>query len=202
MTNEPDARDRWESYYARTRGRPPRDTLLFAADRFAAPGFAVDLGAGGGRDTIELLRRGWRVLAADEAAASAEALARLAAETDLPAGAALETLTARFEEAAWPACDLVNASFALPLLPKARFPDLWRRIVGSLRPGGRFAGQLFGLKDSWAGDPGITHLSRGEVDGLLAGLDVELFREEESDATTPRGRPKHWHLYHVVAAKP
>jgi tellurite methyltransferase len=55
------------AYYDGVKGRPPRPTLSRAADAFAGPGFAVDLGCGDGRDTIELLRRGWRVLAIDAA---------------------------------------------------------------------------------------------------------------------------------------
>jgi trans-aconitate methyltransferase len=42
--------------------------------------FAVDLGCGAGRDTAELLRRGWRVLAID---AEAEAIRRLLERRDL-----------------------------------------------------------------------------------------------------------------------
>src|SRR5690348_1289170 len=98
----------WSAYWDAAAGRPPRRTLLEAADRFTAPGFAVDLGCGDGRDAVELLRRGWRVLAID---AEAEALRRLEARPDLPAGAALELRCARFEDEAWPDCDLVNASF-------------------------------------------------------------------------------------------
>ena len=30
---------------------------------------------------------------------------------------------------------------------------------------------------------------------------TELFDEEESDAVTPRGKPKHWHIFHVVARR-
>ena len=47
------------------RRRPARDAASTRLDRFAAPGLAVDLGAGTGRDTAELLRRGWRVIAID-----------------------------------------------------------------------------------------------------------------------------------------
>jgi hypothetical protein len=35
----------------------------------------------------------------------------------------------------------------------------------------------------------------------LAGFEVELFEEEEADSTTPRGKPKHWHIFHIVARK-
>ena len=193
----------WRDYYQRTGERPPCETLLFALDRAAetAPGVgqAVDIGCGTGRDAIELLRRGWSVLAID---AEPDAIAGLRARPDLPPDARLETLVARFEDADWPACDLVNASFALPLCPPEAFGGLWRRIVASLRPGGRFAGQLYGNRDSWVGRPGMTFFTRAEAEALLAPLEVELFREEEDDGVTPRGSAKHWHIFHIVARKP
>jgi SAM-dependent methyltransferase len=191
----------WTAYYDATSGRPPRRTLIAALDAFppaAAPRFAVDLGCGEGRDAIELLRRGWRVLAIDAAPLAIE---RLRARPDLPDGAPLETRCARFEETEWPTSDLVNASFALPICPPELFPALWRRVLGSLRPGGRFAGQLYGERDGWAGRPDMTILDRAAAERLLDGLAVELFLEEESDAVTPRGERKHWHIFHVVARK-
>src|SRR5690606_23230616 len=144
----------WKSYYERTGSRPPRETLLFALDRFEAehlPGdrrFAIDLGCGNGRVTIELLRRGWRVLAVD---AEQSAIDGLLARPDLPAGAAPETLVARFDTIDLPSADLVNSSFALPLVPPADFPVLWDRILAALRSGGRVSCQLYGDRDSWVG---------------------------------------------------
>jgi tellurite methyltransferase len=192
--------DGFSAYYDATSTRPPRPTLLFALERFGTQaGFAVDLGCGEGRDAIELLRRGWSVLAID---AETEAIERLRARRDLPAGAALETRVARFEACDWPRCDLVNASFALPLVVPEGFAPLWRRILDSLRPGGRFAGQLYGERDGWAGNPGITHHDRAGVERLASGLEIELLEEEESDAVTPRGKAKHWHIFHLVARVP
>ena len=189
--------DGFADYYDATAGRPPRRTLLTALERFgAAAGDAVDLGCGDGRDAIALLRRGWSVLAID---AEKDAITRLRARADVPPGARLETRVARFEAAAWPACDLVNASFALPLCPPTMFPALWQKIVNSLRPGGRFAGQLYGGRDDWAGRPGITHHDHTTIERLLVGLEAELIEEEESDTVTPRGAAKHWHIFHVVA---
>ena len=191
-------RSAWSDYYAKMAGRPPRRTLLAALEKFAAAGDAVDLGCGDGRDTVELLRRGWTVLAID---AEPEALERLRARPDLPKGARLETRCARFEETDWPPADLVNSSFALPLAAPERFPALWAKITASLKPGGRFSGQLFGERDSWRGEKAITFLSRDAALRLLTGFDIELFDEEESDAVTPRGKAKHWHLFHVVAKR-
>jgi tellurite methyltransferase len=198
MTHDRDSD--WQEYYERTSGRPPRRTLLVALERFGAGDgrAAVDLGSGDGRDTIELLRRGWRALAID---AEPAAIERLKTRADLPAGAPLETLCARFEDAAWPMVDLVNASFALPLCPPERFAEVWARIERQLKPGGRFSGQLFGHRDEWHGEAGITFHQGDEIERLLAGFAVELLDEEETDTATPYGKPKHWHLFHIVARK-
>ena len=85
----------WGRYFDLA-GDDPRPTLLDALDRFAAPGLAVDLGAGTGRDTAELLRRGWSVIAID---GEPEAIERLHALVGGPSRARLETRVGRFEEA-------------------------------------------------------------------------------------------------------
>lgn len=182
--------------YLRLAGDDPRPTLVDAVGRFAAPGLAVDLGAGAGRDTAELLRRGWSVVAIDR---EQDALDRLHALVG-PDSARLQTRRARFEEAEWPDCDLVNASFALPFCPPAAFAATWTRIVASLRPGGRFCGQLFGVRDQWAGS-GIVAVTPAELDELLAPFEVERCDEVETDGRTVVGTPKHWHVYHLVVRK-
>lgn len=194
----------WSAYYEKTGTRPPRETLLFALDRFDdepddVPKFAVDLGSGSGRDAIEMLRRGWRVLAVD---AEPDAIDALTNRPDLPANAEVSGMVARFEDAAWPECALVNSSFALPLCTPSGFTRVWRRIRTTLRPGGRFAGQLYGNRDSWAGHDGMTFHTRAEVEALLADFAVERLDEEEDDSVTPRGEAKHWHVFHIVARIP
>lgn len=190
---------RFRAYHAAVAGRPPRATLLRALAAFEAEnrvGFAVDLGAGEGRDAIALLQRGWSVLAIDS---DATALAHLRARRDLPPSARLVIRHGSFVDASWPRADLVNASFALPLCPPKRFPDLWARLRASLLPDGRFAGQLYGERDSWAARPGLTTHGRDTARALLAGWTIEMFEEEETDAVTPRGEAKHWHIFHIVA---
>jgi len=156
---------------------------------------AIDLGCGAGRDIVEILRRGWRVVAVDS---EPEALRQLEAR-NLPN---ITPVLARFEEVPLPlGVHLVNSSFALPLCEPARFHELWRRIVEALPAGGRFSGQWYGPHDSWVGRPGMTFLGRDEAVALLDGFDLEMFEEEETDGTTPRGNPKHWHIFHIVARK-
>jgi tellurite methyltransferase len=197
---------KWTRYYDAA-GEQPRATLLFALERFEAEAgakgrglFAVDLGCGTGRDTVELLRRGWRVLAID---AEAEAIHRLLRRGDLDSDSAvrLATRVARFENAGWPEADLINSSYALPFCPPHQFGAVWHRVVASLRPGGRFSAQLFGDRDGWATQPDMSFQTREDAEELLRGLEVEHFDEVEEDGQTAVGDPKHWHLFQVVARK-
>jgi membrane dipeptidase len=185
----------WSRYFRRA-GFDARPTLLEAAGRFPEPGLAVDLGAGTGRDTLELLRRGWRVIAVDREAEAIERLVELAGADS----ARLETRLGRFEDAEWPRCNLLNASYALPFTARDEFPGLWQRIVDSIVAGGRFSGQFFGPNDDWA-RTGVRVQSRAEVERLLEAFEVERLEEFDEDGTTTVGKSKHWHLFHVVARK-
>lgn len=192
-------------YFEAVAGKPPRDTLLFALDRFdqsdiGEPPHAVDLGCGEGRDTAELLRRGWRVTAID---GHPEAIARLLARDDIPSDARsrVTTLLAPFENLVIPRCDLLNASFALPFCPPGYFDTLWDSIVAAIAPGGRFAGQLFGDRDTWATLPDRTHHTREQVDQLLSSFSVEMLEEADQPGNDAHGNAKHWHVYHIVARK-
>jgi len=113
----------------------------------------------------------------------------------------LTTVEVNFAEMQLRHCDLVNASFASPFCEPRHFPDFWSRIVAAIRPGGRFAGQFFGTRDSWASLPDRTHHSRDEVVKLLEGFAIEMMHEEERDDTPEVRNPKHWQLFHVVAKK-
>lgn len=191
----------WPGYFAAMAGKPPRETLLDALARFEGqtPADAIDLGSGEGRDTEELLRRGWRVLAIDS---SPEGMQILEHRPGLVGRERLTTRVAAFEDLGeLPKVMLLNASFSLPFCHPDHFEGLWGSITRAILPGGRFAGQLFGDRDSWASIPDRTHHSRGEVEGLLAGFDVETLTENESDAVDHQGRPKHWHMFHIVARK-
>ena len=124
--------ERWREYYEARQGYPARPTLTLALRRFeedATPvesPVAVDMGCGDGPDTLELLRRGWRVFAFD---GQEEAIRRLRERSDLPPNAVLEARVQRFENATWPDAHLINASYAPAVLPARRFS----RIMGAAR---------------------------------------------------------------------
>ncbi len=193
---------RWTDYYQAVAGRPPRETLLIALERFSAESSprktAVDLGCGDGRDTVELLRRNWRVIAVD---GEPEAIDRLRRRSDINR-TYLETRVQRFEELTLPPdVDLVNASFCLPFCPPDFFTGLWQEVVTALKPGGRFCGHLFGDRDSWAEYHDISFHTRPQLEQLLTPFEIELLDEEEHPGKTALGEEKHWHLYNIVARK-
>lgn len=200
----------YSAYYNAVAGRPPRDTLVEALAHFDTESlnqdqtpvppsrFAVDLGCGEGRDTVELLRGGWRVLAID---GEAEAIARLLERPDINRQL-LETRVVLFQDVVLPeSVDLVNASFSLPFCPPKFFPSLWEKIISSLRSGGRFCGQLFGNRDSWAIYTSMNHHTTQQVEMLLQLFEIEILHEEDHPGKTAIGEEKHWHIFHIVARK-
>jgi SAM-dependent methyltransferase len=192
----------WPGYFGAVLGKGARETLVAALDWFAQEGlnegFAVDLAAGEGRDTLELLKRGWQVVAMD---GHPDAFSYLWPRVPEALKPLLTTAEVKFAEVQIPHCDLVNASYALPFCEPRHFLGLWSGIVAAIRPGGRFAGQFFGRRDSWASLPERTHHSRDEVLKLLEGFEIDMMKEVELDDTPVMRNPKHWQLFHVVARK-
>lgn len=159
----------------------------------------MDLGCGVGRDTFELLRRGWNVLAVDNEPNAIRWIRSAVPPENRPR---LKTRLASFENLRLPKCDLVNATYSLPFCQPKRFDSFWRRITMSLRSGGRFSGQFFGVCDEWAGDSDLAFHTANQVKALLSRLRTEFLLGKEWDGTTASGRKKHWHVFCVVARKP
>ncbi|HEY5630117.1 MAG TPA: class I SAM-dependent methyltransferase [Candidatus Limnocylindrales bacterium] len=201
----------WPDYYAVTVDRPAWGTTMDAADRFAAedadlghtrpqadPRLAVDLGCGAGRDTRELLRRGWRVLAVDREATAIEAVTAATPEADRDR---LEGVVAELATFELPPCDLVVASVSLQLLSPADYAGVFERLTAALRPGGRFAGLLYGDRDEAAGDPDCTCPSPDAIRDYLRAFEIESWHEREEDGHMALGAPHHIHLIEVVARR-
>ncbi|WP_256680754.1 hypothetical protein [Pseudomonas sp. LTJR-52] len=94
---------------------------------------------------VQVLARGWDVIAVD---AQAEALERLSIRVSEGQHQRFTTLLqTRFETLEVPKCQLINASFSLPFCEPSSF-TLWHSISTALRPNGLLAGQLFGPRDS------------------------------------------------------
>jgi len=186
----------WTDYYEGSKDREPRPLLLEALSRFGEDrADAVDLGSGAGVDTIAMLAHGWSVLAVDE---QGEAIDRLRARVPPDLEARLATLVSSMEDVELPPVDLVWASFSLFFCRPDRFADVWARISDAIRPGGRFAGQILGDRDTWAARDDITSFPLDEARALFGPFEIESFEEEENDGEPG---PKHWHVFHVMARR-
>jgi SAM-dependent methyltransferase len=193
----------WEDFYLAIEGRELRPLFVDAipylptAAAGEPPLTAIDLGCGDGTETLELLRRGWTVLAVD---GSADGIARLRKAVRPADEARLTTRVASFSDAGIPPADLVYAGLSLPFSARHEFDEAWRKIRLALRPGGLFVGHFFGPNDDWADTPDMTFHTREEVDTLLAGFEIEKLHEQDEDGEAVSG-PKHWHVFHVIARK-
>lgn len=192
----------WETFYTNVSGRQPRELLLDVLKRFeqeplANDRKAIDLGCGDGTETALLLANGWHVLAIDSEPA---AFNHLKAKIASAAQERLQTQIAKFETVELAPADLIYAGYSIPFCHPQHFDALWHKIGDNLNPGGRFAGQLFGVRDTWASNPEMTFFTREQAWTLFAGFEVEYFHEEDEDGRSTIG-PKHWHIFHVIAQK-
>jgi SAM-dependent methyltransferase len=211
--HESAAKRDWPGYFKAVEGKPPRDTLLKALELFekewaaagneqksnrSDPPFAIDLGCGSGRDTFELLRRGWRVLAIDTTPLAIELLLK-----DLPPQHRpnVETRVEGFETLTLPRADFVNASYSIPFCDPDAFGHLWDQISGAIPVGGRFAGQFFGPRDDWAELPDRSHRTRAQVEQMFEPFTLESLQEVENREAGATGEVKNWHIFHVVAKR-
>jgi SAM-dependent methyltransferase len=195
------ARGEWAAYHDEQGDREPRDLLVRVVDAFereGKTGAAVDVGCGNGIETAELIARGWDVTAID---AQEDAIRRVRGRVAAEHASRVRAIVSPMEDVTFPPADLVFASFSLPFCRPAAFPDLWGRLRSSLRPGGRFAGELFGDRDSWASDPEMSFFDVAAARSLFDGLKLESFVEEEEDGEG-WDEPKHWHVFHVIARRP
>jgi trans-aconitate methyltransferase len=196
MMDEVNTRD---DYYNKIQGREPRQLLLDVLEKFPAQGslHAIDLGCGDGTEAAALLARGWNVLAVD---GEASAIKRLMEKVSKEGQVRLQTQVAKFEEVTLPPADLIHASFSIPFCHPDHFSALWNKISNALKPGGRFAGQFFGVRDSWANETDMTFHTEEQVRAMLKKFETEYFHEQDEDGEAASG-PKHWHVFTVIAMK-
>lgn len=206
--------ERCASYLAGTEGSPPRPQLLRAMEALratlsGAPSrvpVALDIGCGPGREVVALCAAGFAVDAFDPYPEMLERTRAILSADQLDrVRLALGTLEDHAEVLTPSRYDLVHAGFVLPFVRPQAFERCWNRLITSLRPGGVFAGQFFGPNDEFirassAGE--MTAHGDVDVDRLLAGWTVVEREEVDRQGAIGRGKPKWWHVHHVVAVKP
>ena len=190
----------WNSFFAKTKGAPPRDQVVYAVKYVVDKGSALDLGAGTLRDSKYLLEQGFQsVTAVDMEPVVAEYGQELNDDR-------LNVVISSFDDFDFPVgtYDLVTAQYALPFSSKENFSAMFSKLLASLKPAGVFTGTFFGPNDSWnRPDSKRVHvfLSKDEVLRLFEGFKIQRTIEEEEDGAAVGEAIKHWHKIHVVAKR-
>lgn len=188
----------WKRYAEKTSGAKPRRLLVEALRYVTHKGEALDMGAGALNESKLLLSEGFAHVTAIDAE---ESVAQAALEIKNGSFSFVRStfIDFKFTKATY---DIVNAQYALPFNGKREFNALIQNIYESLKIGGIFTGQFFGDKDSWntAGSSRIFHTA-DEARAVLSLFELIKFEEEENDAPTALGNPKHWHVFHFIVRK-
>lgn len=188
--------DAWASEYDRYRPGYPDELFDGIAERLALPAGpdVADLGAGTGRASLAMARRGWRVTAVEPGRPMLDVLRARAADD----GLIVATIRAEAEATGIDAAsiDLATAAQAFHWFDRARALAEMARIV---RPGGGIA-LFWNVRDA----DGSALLS--EYDGLLGRVGVSRDRQragrDESTADAIRaaggfGEPAFFQVRHV-----
>lgn len=194
----------WAKHYQKVEENnlPPSATLAKALALFDKEKLdfriAADLGCGTGIDTFYLLENEWEVIAIDN---QTQAITQLKINVPERHNTKLTVITGDFEIITLPKVLLVNACFSLPFCHPENFDSLWKKIVESILPNGRFAGHFFGVNDSWAIDPEKTFHTKEQILNLFTEFELEYFEEIKKVGKSIDGKEKNWHVFHIVAKK-
>ena len=196
----------WEDYYLETVGTPPSQEIYdFVRSSMSKGGRALDLGAGMLSEAIEILLHGYDVDAVD----SSEAFGAIAPLFDMPpteSGNRLKLWHASFEAFAYPVeyYDLVHSRLALSFCRKRMFNSVFQRMTRSLKPGGYFLGDLYGMikGDAYLEDlhPTISLLYRDEIESIFTPFTI-IEWEERNRPDDPNRVANNWHVHKILARK-
>ena len=183
-----------DQFFKNTKDKPPSRILLEALSYTDIQNYtiALDLGCGAFRDTRFLLEKGLAVDAVDNDARVVELV---------PEYKNLHFYNQSFQDFTYPVgrYDIVNAQYSLPFCAPEHFPQVWEKIVLSLKTGGLFAGQFFGPEDGFAPKQSMTFLDKSQVEKLFVNFDIHTFVEAKRTKPTATGRQKSWHVFDVIA---
>ena len=151
------------------------------------PGQAVEIGFGDGTETLALLGGG---LAGARRSTRRPGRRRPPAE-QVPGrtpSSGSRSGPRRAQAVELPPFDLLYAGYALSFLETGDFRRFWTGVRAALRPGGVVIVNVFGVHDTWAGDPYMTFVDRDTVERMAAGLEVLALDEEDVDGDSFVGR--------------
>ena len=117
-----------EKYYKNTEDSLPHDNVIEFIKIEKNTGKAIELGCGAGRDTIYLIKNGWKVISIDRENTKPIIEEKL----DDKELNKFTFIQSEFENINLENNNLVIANYSLPFCKKDKFNQLWDKIVNSI----------------------------------------------------------------------
>lgn len=128
-----------QKYYEKTENALPHPMVKKIINMISNPKYAIDLGCGAGRDTIYLIKNGWKVLSIDRENTSKIISSKLNNEE-------LDKFNfecQEFENIELEKNNLLVANFSIPFCNKNYFNEFWNKICNSILKERIFCRELF-----------------------------------------------------------
>ncbi len=117
-----------KKYYENTENALPHSIVKEFLEMNIKSGNAIDLGCGAGRDTIYLLKNGWKVLAIDKE----DTKEIISNKLNTKEKTMFKFEKQSFEKIELDKNNLIVANFSLPFCDKNYFKELWIKITNSI----------------------------------------------------------------------
>ena len=127
-----------KKYYENTENALPNPTVRAIIEMNIKPENAIDLGCGAGRDTVYLIKNGWKVLAIDREDTEKIISSKLNEEEIKD----FRFKCQEFENIELEETKLLVANFSIPLCNKKYFNKFWNKITCSILKGRIFCWKL------------------------------------------------------------
>ena len=131
-----------KKYYENTEGALPNPMVKKFIDMNINPTNAVDLGCGAGRDTIYLIKNGWKVLSIDRE----NTKEIISSKLDNEEIKKFRFESQNFENIKLEKTNLLVANFSIPFCDKEHFNKFWNRITDSILKDRIFCWKFFWIK--------------------------------------------------------
>lgn len=161
---------------------------------------ALDIGAGTGRDSLFLLRKGWSVTATDS---GEDAIRTMEAKVPKLYNSTFDLRKVPFENMSFPrSFDLVISNWAIDYTSPENYPRVFNMVTSLVKKGGRLAITFFGDAHQAIGS-GFDHTlhSRKEVLAMLEDeFEIEYFNESKG-LISGQLQKLIYHRFDIVAKK-
>lgn len=118
-----------KDFYEKTKKMPPNPNVKSIIQSGVKPGVAIDLGCGAGRDTVALLKNGWKVVAIDKENVK-EMIEQQLSEEEREK---FQFVCTRFNHMKLVKSDLIVANNSITFCNKETFNNVWEKIVKSIK---------------------------------------------------------------------